>query len=214
MEFDPRTVKGDVAPLIDRISVRVIERVIEEFLTQNLVVIYRVNDRDYLQVINWSKHQSVNHPKPSIYPPPPAETLDSRNDTGRVRDAYGKATGIIPIGTGNREQGTGNREKTPIVPFARFWKPWPKKVKKSEAEKVWNKLNPDEELVRKILAAVEHQKKPGGCLSVNEKYIPYPTTWLNGRRWEDEDIISKEGASNDDAWADWPDGKVHRLNVS
>ena len=39
-----------------------------------------------------------------------------------------------------------------------------------------------------LLDAIEKQKKSEDWKKEGGKFIPYPTTWLNGKRWEDEDI--------------------------
>lgn len=70
--------------------------------------------------------------------------------------------------------------------FNDFWKAYPKKVSKTSALKAWNKLKPDDNLVREILSALEQQKKSAQWQKDDGQFIPYPATWLNGRRWEDE----------------------------
>lgn len=66
--------------------------------------------------------------------------------------------------------------------FDKFWNAYPRKTNKGFARKVFNKLKPSEELLNKMLAALE-QHKAGWT---DPKYIPHPSTWLNGERWEDE----------------------------
>ncbi|MGN0614203.1 MAG: DUF6291 domain-containing protein [Porcipelethomonas sp.] len=70
--------------------------------------------------------------------------------------------------------------------FEDFWKAYPKKVSKANALKAWNKLKPDDNIVREILSALEKQKQSSQWQKDNGQFIPYPATWLNGRRWEDE----------------------------
>lgn len=70
--------------------------------------------------------------------------------------------------------------------FNDFWKVYPKKVSKANALKAWNKLKPNDNLVREILFALEKQKQSSQWQKDNGQFIPYPATWLNGRRWEDE----------------------------
>ena len=48
------------------------------------------------------------------------------------------------------------------------------------------KIAPDEQLFAKILAALQRHKKFAKWTKDGGEYIPHPTTWLNGRRWEDE----------------------------
>lgn len=70
--------------------------------------------------------------------------------------------------------------------FERFWSCYPRKTAKQNALKAWLKLKPDEALVNGILSALERFKKTEQWLRDNGRYIPYPATWLEDRRWEDE----------------------------
>lgn len=68
--------------------------------------------------------------------------------------------------------------------FEEFWKAYPRRTSKALAKKAFQKLKVDEELFGKIMRAVVQQKKSEQWQ--NPKYIPHPTTWLNGERWDDE----------------------------
>lgn len=80
--------------------------------------------------------------------------------------------------------------------FAEFWKAYPKKVGKQDAIQAWNKLAPSEDLRAVLLQALERQKRWPGWLKDKGQYIPHPATWLNRKRWEDQeaDIVQ------DDPW--------------
>lgn len=52
--------------------------------------------------------------------------------------------------------------------------------------KAWRKLAPDMDLCRKMSAALAQQKTTDEWTRERGRYIPYPASWLNGRRWEDE----------------------------
>lgn len=83
--------------------------------------------------------------------------------------------------------------------FDEFWAAYPKKKGKDSAKKAWKKLKPDEELAEKILRAIEQQKTSKDWQKDGGQFIPYPATWLNGRRWEDE-VDSQEGFFDDEFW--------------
>lgn len=70
--------------------------------------------------------------------------------------------------------------------FERFWSAYPKKRDKPRARKAWEKLAPDLELCRVMSAALAVQKKSEEWTREKGRFVPYPATWLNGRRWEDE----------------------------
>lgn len=72
--------------------------------------------------------------------------------------------------------------------FERFWKAYPRKKAKSDAKKAWDKLKPSMELCRTMSAALDKAKRSEEWTKDGGRYIPYPATWLNGRRWEDETV--------------------------
>ncbi len=70
--------------------------------------------------------------------------------------------------------------------FKEFYATYPRKKARRAAERAWANLNPAPELVQTILSALEKQKRSEDWGKENGRFIPYPATWLNGRRWEDE----------------------------
>lgn len=70
--------------------------------------------------------------------------------------------------------------------FDKFWNAYPKKVSKGNAEKWFIKNQPSEELVDLMVSKIELLKTTNQWLSKNGQYIPYPTSWLNAKGWEDE----------------------------
>lgn len=79
-----------------------------------------------------------------------------------------------------------------ICAFDQFWSLYPRKVNKKKAYECWKKIKPDLALFKKILSAVKKQSLSKQWLDSGGKYIPHPTTWLNGQRWEDEEEITTE----------------------
>lgn len=82
--------------------------------------------------------------------------------------------------------GSGGDSYGIIKRFEAFWEAYPKKTSKQNARSVWEKLKPDEKLTSTILEALERFKKTEQWQRDNGRYIPYPASWLNQRRWEDE----------------------------
>lgn len=70
--------------------------------------------------------------------------------------------------------------------FAEFWSVYPRKVAKSQALKAWKKIKPAGQLLADLIAALEKQKDSADWLKDGGRFVPFPATWLNGRRWEDE----------------------------
>ena len=70
--------------------------------------------------------------------------------------------------------------------FDSFWKAYPKKKSKGQAEKAWIKIKPTKELTQTILSAIERAKTSDEWFKDNGQFIPYPASWLNAKGWEDE----------------------------
>jgi hypothetical protein len=81
--------------------------------------------------------------------------------------------------------------------FSYFWKAYPKCRNKGQAEKAFKKAHVDEQLLNRILTAIERAKKSHEWLKDDGQYIPYPGKWLNAKGWEDEVITQAEKS---DAW--------------
>ena len=70
--------------------------------------------------------------------------------------------------------------------FNQFWTAYPKHIAKQSAVKAFEKLKPDEKLLEAMLKAIEMQRESKQWEKDGGAFIPYPATWLNQRRWEDE----------------------------
>ena len=70
--------------------------------------------------------------------------------------------------------------------FEKFWKAYPKKRDKGNAEKWFKKNKPSEELTNLMIKQIERFKDTNDWKKQDGQFIPYPTTWLNAKMWEDE----------------------------
>ncbi|WP_195278932.1 helix-turn-helix domain-containing protein [Clostridium sp. J1101437_171009_A5] len=69
--------------------------------------------------------------------------------------------------------------------FAKFWEFYPRGENKQAAIRAWDKLRAEDSLIDTMAAALVRQKKRADWQQ--GVGIPYASTWLNGRRWEDEE---------------------------
>ena len=69
--------------------------------------------------------------------------------------------------------------------FAEFWEAYPRKENRKKALAAWKKGKCWNGKFQEIMTALTEQKKNPRWLE-DVKYIPHPTTWLNGERWADE----------------------------
>lgn len=121
--------------------------------------------------------------KPSTAEPSTAEPL-TENPTQQNKDCTN-----TPYSPPQGDQPPPVQKCAKCVPdwtlFERFWAAYPKKRSKERARRAWKKLNPDIELCRTMAAALERDKRSHDWLKENGEFIPYPASWLTGRRWED-----------------------------
>ena len=70
--------------------------------------------------------------------------------------------------------------------FEKFWNAYPNHKAKSKAAAAFDKFIKGKVDIDLIISAVEAQKNTDQWKRDNGQYIPYPATWINQRRWEDE----------------------------
>jgi len=101
-------------------------------------------------------------------------TPETETETEKDKVKRSKSNGLKPSGN-------------PDPKFVKFWENYGRKVKKREALKVWHYLSESErqEALTRVLSPqfqtwAKQQTRDGQC------YLPHPTVWLRGHRWEDE----------------------------
>lgn len=209
LEDKPRLIKAELFPYYEcdvNGELTKLERL-------KLISRYVVGGVSIIQVSNFKKHQTPhNTEKASILPAFNGEeqspvtvseqstdlTVDSRKSNGG-----NPPDSLIPdslnTDTGNKPPQAASRLQTS---FDQFWKAYPKKSAKGDAEKAFKKIAPNAELLQAILDAIEAQKHGKAWLDEDGKYIPNPATWLNAKRWDDE-VVPYAGPSVKQSTAPW-----------
>ena len=152
---------------------------------------YEVNGVAYIEVVNFLRHQNPHYKEKDSEIPPHKRCRKPRKVAYKPSKGTSK-TGINPADSGFLIPDTGFLKDG----FDLFWTAYPNKKGKAPAEKSWNKLKPDSDLVGVIVSAIAAQKKTAQWQKDNGQFIPMPATWLNQRRWEDE-IESKPADQRD-----------------
>ena len=67
----------------------------------------------------------------------------------------------------------------------------PRKIDPKRAKAAWDKLKVDETLFAAIMDGLRKWKRAWD----DPKFVPYPATWLNNRRWESEPPKGKRNAA-------------------
>lgn len=89
--------------------------------------------------------------------------------------------------------------------FARFWRLYPKRQKRLEAETAWRRLEVDEVLAGRMFKSLAWQVQQPGWQEQGGKFIPLPASWLTQGRWEDEPFHTPPRATSADGPAAEPD---------
>ena len=113
---------------------------------------------------------------------------------GSEKSAHGDTQNLRMNNLVKRNLGNNNVIKikstyATINEFERWWDKYPRKVGKYKAASLFSKIRQEVELnvlldaTDKFAEAMKDQEK---------KFIPHPTTWLNGRRWNDRIEVLQE----------------------
>lgn len=118
----------------------------------------------------------------------PVGGRDAANDAAPVPARPGP-TPNTPSPSTTEETGRSRRRSHPAEvleaeSFAAFWAIYPRKQGKGSAEKAWNSVVRRGTVPRRILDGA--RRYAGERVGQDAKYTKHPSTWLNGRCWEDE----------------------------
>jgi hypothetical protein len=173
---DAFTVKFAVFPTSPRLE-QEFDTTLNAMQDAGLIVRYVAPDgRQVLQIVEFGKGQPNLHKRtPSSFPEFSGEIPEIREKPSQLNGTELKRT--EPNLTALRAGLDG---------FPEFWSAYPKKRSKPDAEKAWRKLAPSPELSQRILRAIAAQRVTADWVKEDGKFVPFPATWLNGRRWEDE----------------------------
>ena len=181
--FDGRTavIKNRLFPLKDNLTLKNVETAINKLARIGLITLYETDGKPFLFLPTWNEHQSVRA-KRSKFPEPEIicnqmqadESICPRNPIQSESN---------PIRNPNP-----NARETRGAEFEKFWNAYPRHEGKQKARMAFEKVNVP---LQTLLDAIEKWKHSAQWSKDNGQFIPYPATWLNGKRWEDEPIMDK-----------------------
>jgi hypothetical protein len=85
--------------------------------------------------------------------------------------------------TNKNEKNEKNEKKNYSCAFNDFWTAYPNKKGKLKAWEAWQKASIPKNIVEIVKRHKAHNRD---WKKDNGQYVPYPATWINGQRWEDE----------------------------
>ena len=208
LEDRPKRIKADILPY-DNCN---INKLLNELQGKEFILRYEVRGNQYIQVLNFKKHQNPHMREPaSEIPAPDEHSASTVQEPDEHRTSPADSLNLIPDSLNLipdsplPNSGPAILESAPLVPtkkrreemFTLFWQAYPNKKSKGQAEKAWDKIKPDELLFELIMSKLQEARSSPNWTKEGGKYIPYPATWLNAKGWEDE---YTQGMDVPDAW--------------
>ena len=188
---DPELLKGFVFPRRKGVTEATIEKSLQELANIGSILLYDVDGESYFCFPNWADHQRIQTKK-SKFPAPSDGTLkkvtvshgESPSESNPIQSESNPNTNPNP---------NPNPRETRGAAFEKFWAAYPRKEGKQKARAAFDKVTVPLET---LLAAIEIQKQSAQWTKDNGQFIPHPTTWLKGKRWEDQVAVEKSSYVN------------------
>jgi hypothetical protein len=79
--------------------------------------------------------------------------------------------------------------------FEDFWKSYPKKMAKPKAQKAFEKECVSDGAFLNIMTGLDHWNAYWDTLP-DKQFIPYPASWINGQRWNDDVPTSRHASAS------------------
>jgi hypothetical protein len=181
----PAILRSSLFPLrVDRVREADIARWIAACEMAGVIALYVHAGKPYGQMVDtgWQTRSEPKHPLPPWGKGEAPKTGEnSCAQTQTPVPVFGVVFGDGDVTSPRWRSGEG---------FDEFYAAYPKKKKRPDALKAWDKLKPDEALRAQILRAIATQAKTAQWQKDGGQFIPYPASWLNAEGWNDADTVN------------------------
>lgn len=169
-----------------------------ELVGEHCITLYEVDGTHYLQIINWKKHQKIDHPSPSKLPGPSDMFAKPREDFADARASRARG---LDLGSGSKDLGPRTREGSTREPARenapppregkpddwpedyqeQFAQAFPKKERMAGAFRILDGIRRDGNVSWRVMidAVTSYAAK------TDDAYWASPTGWLQEERWND-----------------------------
>ncbi len=185
LECRPRKLKAEILPY-DECDV---EDLLSQLESRGFIYRYMVENNQYIQVVNFYKHQNPHVKEGASAIPAPVEHSASTVQAQCNDSKKPERAGLIPDSLNPiPDSPTQNVADVDVVfdGFKTFWDAYPKKRQRAEAEKAWKKIRADYAQTELIVSALMKHRMTRQWKKDDGQYIPNPATWINRKSWEDE----------------------------
>lgn len=148
----------------------------------------RIEERDGgWQIINYDLYRNATSDDPHVIKN--RERQRRFREKQALRNVSKRDAASASSSVSNRGDARGGEYS---AEFETFWQSYPRRQSKAKAFKAWRAIK-DRPPVAELVNAVHLQAR---SKQWQDGIVPHASTWLNGRRWEDE-IEQTEGAKHD-----------------
>lgn len=186
LEDRPLRIRAELFPYRDGLN---IENILDWLQSNGFISRYQYGNNRYIQITNFSKHQNPHKNESPSEIPEKSDSCDTSDFIGTASDSNGSAPAdslsLDSLSLDSLIPDYAPPSPT-VMDFDSFWKLYPNGSAKAAAQKAWEKLNPDHSLAAEIAAGLAVHMSCAKWAEEGGKYIPHGSTWLNGRRWQDE----------------------------
>lgn len=193
----PKLLASKLFPLKD-IRPSNVEDALRALASAELVTLYEVGGKPFLQIDTWDKHQTVRNKKSKYPGPEKLKSIESNCKQLKSIECNCKQLNAnVPVIQSNpiQYEYESESETNPNSLFGRFWSAYPRKEAVADAREAFSKIDVSEDLLEIMLRAIDKAKKSAQWKKDHGAFIPLPAKWLKGERWKDE-IPQNRGVSD------------------
>lgn len=166
-----------------------VQRVLKSLENEHQIAQQKSNKNRLITIVSWNKYQEDTqqdaqqvHNKCTTT----AQQLHTNKNVKNIKNDKNVKNNIIYGESEDKKTGKVEIMEVWEIQFNEFYRLYPRKVKKQDVKKWFKKNKPSNELFSSMLHSLEQFRASKDWQKDGGQFIPYPTTWLNQKRWEDE----------------------------
>ena len=190
-----------------RETLATIQRGLATLSEAGMITRYTVDNRDYLYISNWERHQRIDKPNKPRLPLPTSENAEiathSRDSRETLAPGTGeqgnRGTGLYTFKSAADASNVEHDEQTPNgdqsdqkkskknaypVDFEKFWQVYPRRQSKGDALKAWKQAKKQADVETIMAGAQRYADDPNRT----DQYTQLAGTWLRAHGWENEPL--------------------------
>ena len=210
---NPKVLKIEIFPADPKIDFKCVEDMIKTLLNQELLLMSE--DKKLLRYVNWETYQKIQHKTPSKYEDKDGNVIipfTYHYNNGTIKEPYNDNNDTIPLchniieynikednikESNTKEQKVkenSSKSKTDLIKeeftFDRFISIYPRQIRTQMASNSFKKIAAKH--LKAVFDGLDAWCKYWTDNAVDVEFIPYPSTWLNQKQWNDKvDVAEK-----------------------